>query len=147
MARQEDWQDEVRDGMRSEGWSVTGPTRIVKVVPRAGPLGTALKGFVCLEKVLVGKTPPEIERALGLPPGCFGSGCRVYRLTRLPMASEVEYELTARFPDGQAFNPAMHDPRYAPGANSIHQWKLLSDIPAQHLLDLDPATRYPYQHS
>ena len=146
MARSEDWRNEIADGLRREGWSLNGPTRIVKVVPRSRPLVRALRGFVCLEKSLVGKTPAAIESALGLPFNSLGGGCRIFRFKRLPMSFEVEYELTAKHPDGWAFNPAIHNRDYAPGDPTIHQWRLLVDVPAEHLLDLAPNERYPYLH-
>ena len=147
MARDQEWRNDVRGALRHEGWSLHGPMRIVKVVSAGRPVASALKGFVCLEKSLLGKTPAAIEGLLGLPPGAFHAGCRIYRLTRLPMQSEVDYELTAAFPNGLAYNAAVHDPSYLPGSRSIHQWRLLVDVPAQHLLDLAPGQTYPYLHA
>ena len=146
MARQHDWHHEMQDAIRHEAWSLIGPRRIVKVVPASRPATDALKGFVCLEKSLLGKAPPAIEIALGLPPGFLRGGCRVFRFKRLPMTTEVEYELSAKYPNGLAFNPAMHDPAFAPGSPSIHQWRLLVDVPVEHLLDLAPFEKYPYLH-
>jgi len=146
MARQPDWQRDMRDAMRLEAWSIHGPNRIVKVVPLGRPLAATLKGFVCLEKSLLAKTPSALEAVLGLRPGFLGSGCRVYRFKRLPMSTEVEYELTAKHPDGLVFNSAMHDPAYPPGSNAAHQWRLLVDVPVEHLMDLGPTERYPYLH-
>jgi len=147
MARQDDWQMEMRDAIRREGWSLAGPSRIVKVVPIGRPLAASLKGFVCLEKSLLGKTPSAMEALLGLPTGFLNGGCRIYRFVRLPMAPEVEYELTARHPNGLVFNPAMHDPAFPPGSNAVHQWRLLVDVPVQHLIDLAPTAKYPYLHA
>ena len=146
MPRQDDWQQEMRDAIRLEGWALVGPNRVVKVVPIGRPLAPALKGFVCLEKSLLGKAPSAMEGALGLPSGFLHGGCRVYRFKRLPMTSEVEYELTAKHPAGLAFNPAMHDPAYPAGSNAIHQWRLLVDVPVEHLLDVAPIAKYPYLH-
>ena len=146
MARRQDWQEEVRDALLSEAWSTTGPSRIVKVVSASGPIKNAVHGFICLEKSLLGRTPQELQGLLGLPPKCFDMGCRVYRFLKLPLQHEVEYELTAHYPNGLAFNAAMHDPAYAPGSKSIHQWRLLVDVPVEHLLDLAPGARYPYLH-
>ena len=36
MPRLEDWQRDVHDSLRRENWSLSGPNRIVKVLPRAG---------------------------------------------------------------------------------------------------------------
>jgi hypothetical protein len=146
MARQEDWQRETREARMSEGWSLTGPTRVVKVVPMGRPIPAAMHGFACMEKVLLRKSPASIESMLGLPPGSLAQGCRVFKFRRLPGASEVAYELTADHPDGQVFNPAMHDPNYPPGDPTVHQWRLLADIPVDHLLDLSPGHLYPYLH-
>lgn len=146
MARDEDWRKDVREAMRHEQWSLRGPTRVVKVMPAHVFCVEGLKGFVGTEQALLGKTPSQIEAALGLKLRSLARGCRVYRFTRLPMPSEVEYELTAKYPDGWAFNPAMHDDRYPPGDATIHQWRLLVDVPVEHLLDLAPGQRYPYLH-
>jgi hypothetical protein len=61
-------------------------------------------------------------------------GCRVYRFLKLPLQHEVEYELTAHYRNGLAFNAAMHDPAYGPGSKSIHQWRLLVDAAAEPIL-------------
>jgi hypothetical protein len=146
MARQDNWQQEMRDAVRHEGWALRGPNRVVKVVPLGRPSAGALKGFVCLEKALLGKTPSAMEALLGLPMGFLHGGCRVYRFKRLPMTAEVEYELTARHPAGLAFNPAVHDPAYPAGSHAVHQWRLLVDVPVEHLLDIAPDSKYPYLH-
>lgn len=146
MGRQNDWQREMDEAIRREMWSLAGPNRIVKVVPLGRPPALRLKGFVCLEKHLVGKTPAAIEALLGAHTGSLVDGCSVYRFTRLPMSTEVEYELTTYFPDGWAYNPAMHDPNYPPGSKSVHQWRLLVDVPVVHLLNLKKFEKYPYLH-
>jgi hypothetical protein len=147
MSRQADWQQERRDAMRREAWSLFGPNRVVNVVPVGRPSASNLKGYVCLEKSILGKTPTSIEAILGLPLGFLAGGCRVYRLRRLPMTLEVEYELTAKHPNGQAFNAAMHDPAYSPGSSAVHQWRLLVEMPVELLADLSPDARFPYLHS
>jgi hypothetical protein len=85
-----------------------------------------LHGYITQEKYLLGKLPSEIEAKLGLPSRFLADGCRILRFKRLPMSNEVDYELTAKFPGGQAFNGAMHDPRYLPASNAVHQWCLLA---------------------
>ena len=142
MARNPDWQREMREALRREDWALTGPRRIVKVVPLSYRLMPAVSGYVCLEKVLVGKTPAELGQLLGALHK-FDHGVRVYRLTRLPLSSEVNYELSAKHPDGLAYNPATAHPDYPPGAAYVHQWQLLADIPAEVILELKPGQRYP----
>ena len=145
MARDGDWQHEAREAMRREDWALNGPKRVVKVVPLAYTPAQAVSGYVCLEKVLVGKTPAELGALLGAR-AKFDQGVRVYRLLRLPLSNEVEYELTARHPGGLVYNPALADPAYPPGAEHVHQWQVLSDIPVAVILELKPAQRYPSLH-
>lgn len=140
---QENHQSEIQHAMRREGWSLTGPNRIVKITALDAPMLTSVSGYVCLEKVLVGKTPSQIESMLGAKINTFIGGIRIFRLTRLPLRAEVEYELTTKFPDGLAYNPAMHDSDYPPGSPAIHQWRLLVNIPAQVILELKPNQTYP----
>ena len=147
MARREEWQRELADGRRREDWSLHGPKRIVKVTPSEQPIARGLKGFFCLEKSLLGATPSVLELRLGLRHGSLANGCRVYRFLRLPTQGEVEYELTARYPNGLAFNPAMDDPSYPPGHAAVHQWRLLVELPVECLLTLPSGTSYPYMHA
>jgi hypothetical protein len=125
--------------------------QIVKVVARPS-IGakpeSAVGGYITLGKFLLGKTPRQIEQALGLQPGYLAAGARIYRFTRLPTVSEYTYELTTQYPDGLAYNAAHSDPRFPPGSRVIHQWKIKrgSEIPvdAANLLDLSPTQVFPY---
>ena len=146
MARQQPLDDEIPEARKREAWSLKGPSRIVKILQIGPSRPRALHGYVCQEKVLLGRTPFEIERNLGLKLGYLQSGCGVYALQRLPLTCEYEYELTTAQPGGLAFDSVISNPDYAPGHPFIHQWRLLVDIPAFHLLDLLPGKRYPYLH-
>jgi hypothetical protein len=143
--RQSDTQS-IQDAMRREGWTLNGPQRIVKVIPRFVGFPLKMHGYITQEKYLLGKLPAEIETKLGLPSRFLADGCRIFGFKRLPMDSEVDYELTAKFPGGQAFNPAMDDARYLPASNATHQWCLLADLPTFHIASLTPTERYPYKH-
>jgi hypothetical protein len=148
MARQQDWRQEARAAVRSENWSLSGPNRIVKVVPLQIPKLHAAEGYITTGNFLVGKLPSQIERSLGLPLNHLCFGARIYRFLRLPMAHEYEYELTAKFPDGLAFNAAHSHPSYLPGSDKIHQWRIKKgcQIPLdpKTALDLHPGQRFPY---
>jgi hypothetical protein len=119
-----DWKKEIRNGTRKEKWTLTGANRVVKVVPLdRSPQDTA-GGYITIARLLNGLTPEGLEKNLGLPVGFLKSGARIYRFTRLPQQSEYDYELTAKYPDGLAYNPAHGDERYGPGSNKIHQWRI-----------------------
>jgi hypothetical protein len=126
---------------------LSGTNRIVKVVPLQRTKLDAADGYITTGNFLVGKLPSQIERTLGLPLNYLCLGARVYRFLRLPMAHEYEYELTAKFPDGLAFNAAHSHPSYQPGSDKIHQWRIKKDcqIPVDpKTLDLQPGQRFPY---
>jgi hypothetical protein len=148
MARMNDWQREAHEVVRREMWSLRGPTQIVKVLPAGGTAASTLGGYVTLGKFLLNKTPVQIETALGLPPGYLAWGARIYHFTRLPQASEYEYDLTAEFPDGLAYNPAYSNPSYPPGSRTIHQWRIKPGVQipvdSTSFLDLKPGQIFPY---
>ncbi len=146
MAKNEDWKDEVSGALRREPWSLFGPTRPVKVIARRAVAPTQLGRYFCLEKSLLGRTPLQMESLLGSRAGELAGGCSVFRFKRLTTTQEVDYELTAKYPDGQAFNPAVHDHRYLPGSSAIHQWCLRVEIAVVPLVSLSPSERYPYLH-
>jgi hypothetical protein len=122
MARREDWQIEIDDAIRNEIWQRTGRNRPVKVCPAEWMIDFRLGGYITLGKYLVGKTPAEIERDLGLPSDFLLHGARIYKFTRLPQISEYEYQLTADHPDGFAdegpFPRKPYYPRAAPRSTS-----------------------------
>ena len=133
MARRPEWVSEVAEARRREPWSLYGPNRLVKVVALAEKR-TQATGYITMAKSLFRKTPQAIETDLGLEANSQEHGSRIYRLLRLPLAHEYEYELTAHYPDGLAFNPAMSDSRYPSGSKSVHQWRLLE----KHAIPVHP---------
>ena len=147
MARCPEWVVEVAEARRREPWSLYGPNRLVKVVPLAEKR-TLATGYITVAKSLFRKTPREIENQLGLQENSQQRGSRIYRLLRLPLAHEYQYELTTHYPDGLAFNPAMSDPRYPPGSKSVHQWRLLETHPIPvhptDVIDLLPGQIFQY---
>jgi len=130
-----DWQHEIDEAVRREDWALSGPKRVIKIVPIGrAPAGFA-SGYLTLAKFVEGKTPQQIETDLGLPTGYLSAGLRAYGLARLPLAHEYEYDLTTKYPAGLYFNPAHSDPNYPPGASHIHQWKIRDGV----ALPVDPA--------
>src|ERR1700674_5076742 len=124
MPRMNDWERDAHEAVRKEMWALRGPSQIVKVLPSSGGAAPQLGGYITLGKFLLGKTPQQIEEALGLPSGSLGSGARIFRFTRLPMIGEYEYELTALHPGGLAYAQGHSDPAYPPGNRMIHQWRI-----------------------
>ena len=162
MSREPDWKAEIRDALRKEPWSITGAQRLVKVVRMGTVMNTPehvrAVGYVTQELYLFGKTPYQIERALGLPPRSLLRGCRIFHLERLPMRSEYTDELTADKPGGLAFDPGdalekkaryeeranmLEVPYYPPGDPWIPQWDVTVSIPLRLILDLPPNFSYP----
>lgn len=148
MSDSKDWQREVGDAIRREIWSLNGPNRVVKVRGRNSGSPCTLGGYITVAKFLLGRTPQQIEHALGFPRGYLNTGARIYRFTRLPMAHEVEYDLTTAYPGGLAFNPAQSNTPYLPGHQAIHQWRIKDgvQIPVDEadVLDLAPGRVFPY---
>jgi hypothetical protein len=143
-----DGQREAHDAVRREMWSVRGPNQIVKILPAGGTAASTLEGYITLGRFLLNKTPGQIETALGLPPGYLAMGARIYHFTRLPQASEYEYELTAEFPGGLAYNSAYSNPSYPPGGRTVHQWRIKPGVQipvdSTNVLDLKPGQVFPY---
>ena len=136
---------EMRDATRHEPFVQGGLSRLVKVIPATREIPAMVTGYVTQEKFLLGLTPLEIARALGLPLSEFKPGCRILELKWQPGPSQVVYELTTKYPDGLAYS-VLSDERYPAGTKShIHQWRLTRMIPATLLCDLAPDARYAAQ--
>jgi hypothetical protein len=161
MSREPEWKFEIREALRHESWTVDGPRRLIKVVRLETiinkPTLARAVGYVTQELYLLGKTPRDIEHALGLPPFSLLRGCRIYSLTRLPGLTEYTHELTADRPDGLAFDPGTRVearyryendsglrevPYYPPGSQHIPQWKVTAAIPLRWIADLPPNFKY-----
>ena len=143
MAPMDDWKRDMFEGTRRENWSLRGPNSIVKVMPLGVTPSGSIDGYITVGRSLVGKTPLEIEQALGLKANDLANGARIFRFTRLPMAHEYEYELTTLYPGGLAFNPAHSNLKYPPGSAKIHQWRILRDTPIPILIPSISWTCFP----
>lgn len=169
--REPSWKQEIREALRrpdpSTAWSLEGPNRLVKVVEMERVINcppiARLRGYVTQERYLFGKTPRDIEIALGLKPNILLRGCRVFRLRKLPGSKEYTDEGTADLPGGMAFiaedafeaeakfekeNQKSYDRSlyargyYPPGSSLIPQWNVTIEIPVSLILDLLPMFRY-----
>jgi hypothetical protein len=79
MPRMNEWRKDIHEAVRREAWSLNGPNRIVKVLPNTGGTVSQLGGYITVGRFLLGKTPPQIENALGLPQGFLRGGARIYK--------------------------------------------------------------------
>lgn len=171
MPRKADWEREVEDGLWRESWSLLGPNRIVKVVELDKPRKSEVDGYITVALALVGKTPEQIEDTLGLPKNHLRNGARIYKLARLPMRHEYEYDLTSEYPKGLACSAAdieaveleklrkedkmdpiskkfSEEPFYPPASprHAVHQWRIRYGIkiPVDQGRELLPGQKFLY---
>lgn len=92
-------------------------------------------------------TLAQLEINLGLRRVYLATGASIYRFARLPLVTEYEYELTAEFSGGLAYNPASGDGAYGPGSRTIPRWRIRFgvQIPVDpdSMLDLKPGQMVP----
>jgi hypothetical protein len=146
MARTPEWQQEVRDSLRKEGWSLRGMSQVVKIVPPGGAVATHLGGYITLGKFLLLKTPQEIENDLGLLPGTLKNGARIYKVCSPSSSLGIRIRPHCR-PSGRARvqSGLEHIPW---GSAKILQWKLRDGVKipvdSGNVLDLKPGQQFPH---
>jgi hypothetical protein len=109
-----------------EVWNEQHPTLVKVVSAERGP-STAVGGYITNEKFVLGRTPAEMERILGLTLGELGDGAHVMRLNRLPTSEEFELRGYTNTPAGQTYIEGVSDPRYPPGLGAP-QWQLKKGV-------------------
>lgn len=77
-------------------------------------------------------TLAQLEINLGLRRVYLATGASIYRFARLPLVTEYEYELTAEFSGGLAYNPASGDGRMGRAAGRFRDGG--SDSASRYLL-------------
>lgn len=108
-------------------WKKGGGDSLVKVAP----LGTVPDsrrpiGYCTTLKFVVGRTPAEMERILGLAPESkLGAGADIFKVAPLPRADEFEMKGYSQCPDGLPVDPeaGVTHPLYPPGLGAP-QWRL-----------------------
>ena len=145
-------------------WNLNGRTRLVKVMSVSsekfafGQRGGAISGYVTEERYLWGMNNHQIERFLGLRPHELRMMARIHILSRLPKPEEVEFKLSAAFPDGMAYDDDQHAKvmaarqayfegehsysrsltpiidAYPTGSDMVPQWRLTTPIPSGGLI-------------
>src|SRR5215471_20008553 len=146
QARQDarDAEREMRDAVRLEPFALSGLNRLVKVIaiPADGDIPSTVSGYVTQERFILGKTPMQIQKALGVEVGSLVPGCIVLALQTVPGPSQIDYELTTNLPGGLAPSP-LSDPKYPPFAKKyVHQWRLRVLIRAAFVCRLGPSDQY-----
>jgi len=144
---------------RSQIWQSRPRTGSVALADKSVPLS---QGLIGTRELLSGEdTTPSGERRIdrSLESDPFGTlyygreghfAAQFMRRDREAGGPEIAgtYELTARYPDGLAFNPAYGAARYRPGHQAVHPWRIL---PGMHIpvdpsrfLALRPRQQFPY---
>jgi hypothetical protein len=116
----------------------------VKVIgpSTTGGIPQTVIGYVTQELFLSGKTPVQIEEALGLKVNSLVDGCIVLALQSVPGPSQIDYELTTNYPDGLAPS-VLSDPDYPPfRLRHVHQLRLRVPVRASFIRRLAPNEVY-----
>ena len=86
MGRPE-WQVEIDEAVRRENWALTGPNRVIKIVPLSRAPTQVAGGYITVVKFVEGKDPHRIETDLGLPRTFLSSGVPSLRARASPLSS------------------------------------------------------------
>jgi hypothetical protein len=117
--------------------------------------------FTCL-RAINGRTPAEMEQILGFVDGTFSSGVSVWRLEKLPAASDFELRGYTQTPGGETFDGIVlrrsdqHRPQYLtsdgtpvkfPPGGGVEQWELRPTFlaPAKELARVPAGARFVRQ--
>jgi hypothetical protein len=121
-------------------WSTGGSNGLVKIVSAERGALQKVGGYITQEKYIVGKTPAEMERLLGLPAGELKNGASAMRLNRLPNPNEFELRGYTNTPGGLPYNPG---DLYPPGLG-VPQWQISRgiQIPASPIKLVPPGKVY-----
>ena len=132
-----------------EGWTLSGPNALVKVVSvemaREVQKRGVVAGYVTQAKFLTGLNANQIERDLGLRPGSMRRGLLVFWLARLPKMNEIEQRYFANWPGGYPWTEWQYKEYmekregmltntnqildyYVPGSDQLRQWRLSSPV-------------------
>jgi hypothetical protein len=108
-----------------EMWRKGGWDALVKVLPSAlAPDSSRPIGYCTQLKFLVGRTPLEMERAVGLRDNSkLVHGAAIYLVTPLPKPHQFEFRGYSQLPGGIPTNLKPAHPDYPPG-RGVPQWEL-----------------------
>ena len=108
-----------------EMWRKGGGDALVKVLPaEIAPDASRPIGYCTQLKFVVGRTPLEMERAVGFRDNTkLAAGAAIYLVTPLPHAHQFEYRGYSHTPEGIPTNVKAAHPDYPPGLG-VPQWQL-----------------------
>ena len=108
-----------------EMWRKGGGDALVKVLPsELAPDPSRPIGYCTQLKFVVGRTPLEMERAVGFRDNTkLASGAAIYLVTPLPWEHQFEYRGYSHTPEGIPTNVKSAHPDYPPGLG-VPQWQL-----------------------
>jgi hypothetical protein len=112
----------------------------VKVMPLHGDPPKVVRGYFTQEKFIVGKTPAEMERVLGVY-GKLSTGAFILEFTAPLLKSDYESRAYTYLPDGKPYKPDPNEKVYLPGAGAP-QWKLTGEVQAKLIVTLRPGQAF-----
>jgi hypothetical protein len=131
------FKESVLKKMAIENWKKEG-NELVKVVSAERGQSDEVRGYVTEQKYVAGRTPAEMEKILGLPPGELAGGAIVHRLDGLPTADQFKLRAYTQLPAGRTY---VSGEKYPPGLGAP-QWELTDKIPVAAVSAVSPDERY-----
>lgn len=117
-------------------WRKGGGDTLVKVTPFGLKPGDWPVGYCTTIKYIVGRTPAEMEQAVGFASNTkLAQGAEIFLVRPLPMAAQFELRGYSHTPEGISTSVKTPDPRYPPGLG-VPQWNLVGCKQADHLVPL-----------
>ncbi|MCP4562588.1 MAG: hypothetical protein GY873_23345 [Bosea sp.] len=118
-----------------------GAYNLVKVVNLSKSFDGTLEGYATFQAEISGKTPIEIEKALGLKVGDLHAGCRIFRFLILPKFDDFLVRGYSSLPDGLPVEHNAGALTYPPG-QMAWQIVLTKPVPARLVATLKPGQRF-----
>ena len=130
-------------------WTSGGMNALVKVAP-AGmkPDGERSAGYCTTIKYLLGRTPSEMERDVGLRVGTkLKNGAEIFLVRPIPTSDQFELRGYTQLPDGYSTSEPDYKahPDYPPGSG-VPQWDLhkYKQDQLKHLASVKPGEKFTF---
>jgi hypothetical protein len=126
---------EMNDAIRRG--TIDRPVKVLTLTPRTPP-PSKVTGYITQERYLLNKTPREMREILGLRPSDLASGARILVVSEPLALRDFENKAYSHLPSGQTWTPVSS----YPAGHGAAQWKLLRDVPATLIEDVEAGLRY-----